>query len=182
VKDIELIGPRVRVRRARPADASASFDWFANPVVTEYLPLAGESSLPMENIVSFLEQASRDDDPDFSVGLELLTGELFGCGGLRAIVPGTSAEVSVVVGEQRLWGHGYGGEALQLLLDFAFQELRMGTVWLIVRADNTRGVRLFTRLGFVVVETFDALVGVSATPRQKHRMELQSTRWAERRR
>jgi RimJ/RimL family protein N-acetyltransferase len=181
VKDIELIGPRVRVRRARPADASASFEWFANPAVTEYLPLAGESSLPMENIVSFLAQASRDEDPDLSVGLELLTGELFGCGGFRAIVPETSAEVSVIVGEPKLWGHGYGGEAMELLLDYAFRGLHLCTVWLIVRADNSRGVRLFTRLGFVVVSTFEAPVGVSATPRHKHRMELSATRWAERR-
>ena len=181
MKDIELIGPRVRVRRARPADASASFEWFANRAVTEYLPLAGESILPMENIVNFLDQASRDEDPNLSVGLELSTGELFGCGGLRAIVPGTSAEISVVVGEPRLWGHGYGCEAMQLLLEYAFQELQLSTVWLIVRADNTRGVRLFTRLGFLVVETFEALVGASATPRDKHRMELSATRWAEHR-
>jgi ribosomal protein S18 acetylase RimI-like enzyme len=62
---------------------------------------------------------------------------------------------------------------------FAFEELRLRTVWLVVRADNTRGVRLFTRLGFAAVETFEALVGASATPRQKHRMELEATRWLE---
>jgi RimJ/RimL family protein N-acetyltransferase len=119
MKDIELVGPRLRVRRARPEDARASYEWFANRAVTEYLPLAGERHLPLPEIESFLARASHDEDPDLSVGLELLTGRLVGCGGLRAIIPETSAEVSVVLGEPDLWGQGYGEEAMRLLLGHA---------------------------------------------------------------
>jgi RimJ/RimL family protein N-acetyltransferase len=114
-----------------------------NRAVTEYLPLAGERNLPLPEIEEFLAQASRDEDPDLSVGLELLTGRLVGCGGLRAIVPETSAEISVVLGEPDLWGQGYGEEAMRLLLGHAFEQLCVRTVWLIVRVDNARGVRLF---------------------------------------
>src|SRR5204863_9690117 len=108
MKDIELLGSRVRIRRARLDDAEASFRWFADAQVTQYLPLAGERILPMEDILEFLRKASRDDAPDVSVGIELLSGRLIGCGGLRNILDGDSAEVSVVIGERDGWGCGYG--------------------------------------------------------------------------
>jgi RimJ/RimL family protein N-acetyltransferase len=63
-----------------------------------------------------------------------------------------AAELSLVLGEPSSWGQGLGGEALELLLAFAFGPLALKRVWLVVRADNERAVRLFSRTGFVVVE------------------------------
>lgn len=85
MQDFELSGRRLRIRRARIDDSEASFRWFADAQVTEYLPLAGERLLPMKNILEFLREASRDDAPDVAVGIELLTGRLIGCGGFRNI-------------------------------------------------------------------------------------------------
>ena len=177
MEDIELLGPRVRIRRARIADSEASFRWFADAGVTEYLPLAGERVLPMKDILEFLSQASRDDAPNMSVGIELLAGRLIGCGGLRDILHGDSAEVSVVIGERDVWGSGYGREAMQLLLQFGFERLGLRTIWLVVRAENARAVRLFTRLGFVVAETLEGAAIVAGIPRNKFRMLLTREAW-----
>lgn len=177
MKDVELLGPRLRVRRARLADADFSYRWFADPVVTEYLPLAGERSLPMPDIREFLENAARDDDPSLSVGIELLSGTPIGCGGLRNVVAAESAEISVVIGEPPLWGLGYGEEAMRMLLRFGFEALALQRIWLVVRTDNRRGVAMFTRLGFVVTETMEAATIVRGTPRDKFRMDLTIDRW-----
>jgi RimJ/RimL family protein N-acetyltransferase len=177
MEDIELLGPRVRIRRARIDDAEARFRWFADARVTEYLPLAGERILPMKDILDFLTRASQDDALDVSVGIELLSGRLIGCGGLRSILRGDSAELSVVIGEPDLWGSGYGREAIQLLLQFGFERLSLRLLWLVVRAENTRAVRLFTRLGFVVAETLEAAAIVRGIPRDKFRMQLTSEAW-----
>jgi RimJ/RimL family protein N-acetyltransferase len=178
--DIDFSGPRVRVRRARIDEAEARYRWFANPTVTEYLPLAGERTLPMADVLAFLEKASRDDDPNLSARIELLSGRLIGCGGLRSIVRGASAEVSVVIGEPDAWGFGYAREAMALLLKFGFEQLHLQTIWLVVRTENTRAVRLFTRLGFVVVETLEAAVIVRGIARNKLRMQLSEASWRER--
>lgn len=177
MKDIELLGSRIRIRRARLTDAEASFRWFADARVTEYLPLAGERILPMKDILAFLGTASRDDAPDISVGIELLSGRLIGCGGLRNISPGYSAEISVVIGESDLWGSGYGQEAMQLLLHYGFDRLGLRTIWLIVRAENSRALRLFENLGFVVTERLVAAAVVHGIPRDKLRMELGCNAW-----
>src|SRR6478735_220127 len=110
------------MRRAKLEDGEATFRWFSDPSVTEFLPLAGERILPRENILEFLSQACREDDLNLSVGIELISGRLIGCGGLRNILPAESAEISVVIGERDLWGLGYGGEAMRMLLDEGFKE------------------------------------------------------------
>jgi RimJ/RimL family protein N-acetyltransferase len=180
MEDIELLGPRIRIRRARIDEAEARFRWFANPTVTEYLPLAGERILPLADVRAFLENAIRDDDPNVSARIELQDGRVIGCGGLRSIVQGDSAEVSVVIGEPDLWSLGYGREAMALLLDFGFDQLHLRTIWLIVRTENTRAVRLFTRLGFVVVETLEAAAIVRGIARTKLRMQLSKETWRRR--
>jgi RimJ/RimL family protein N-acetyltransferase len=177
MQDIELLGPRVRIRRARIGDAEARFRWFADALVTEYLPLAGERVLPMTDILAFLGQASRDDAPDFSAEIELLSGRVIGCGGLRGILPGGSAEISVVIGERDVWGSGYAREAMQLLLQFGFERLNLNRIWLVVRTENARAVRLFKRLGFVVAETLVAAAIVGGIARDKFRMELTKEEW-----
>jgi RimJ/RimL family protein N-acetyltransferase len=131
----------------------------------------------MEDILEFLSTASRDDAPDMSVGIELFTGRLIGYGGLRHILDGDSAEVSVVIGERDLWGSGYGQEAMQLLLRYGFDRLSLRRIWLVVRAENSRAIRLFTRLGFVVAETIVAAAVVGDVPRDKFRMQLASDAW-----
>jgi RimJ/RimL family protein N-acetyltransferase len=180
MQDFELVGERVRLRRARLDQAETSVRWFANPAVTEYLPLAGERSLPLAEVVAFLERASRDDDPNMSARIELLSGRLIGSGGLRNIVPRESAEVSLVIGEPDAWGLGYGREAMALLLQFGFEQLQLRSIWLIVRTDNVRAVSLFEKLSFVVVEKLEAAVVVRGKARDKFRMQLSSEAWRRR--
>lgn len=174
---VERGSDRVRIRRSRPDDAARTFRWFADPLVTEFLPLAGERILPMASVVEFLEQVSRDEHPSFNVGIELLSGSLIGTGSLREIVPEVSAEISIVIGERHAWGQGYGAEAMELLLAEAFETLNLKSIWLIVRDENVRGVRLFSRLGFQVEETLRAAVVIRGVPRTKLRMRLDAAAW-----
>jgi RimJ/RimL family protein N-acetyltransferase len=174
MKDVELLGSRLRVRRVRVTDAEPSYGWFADPRVTEFLPLAGERDIPMPEIRSFLERMCQDDEPELAVSIELFDGTLIGCGGLRHIVSASSAEISVVIGEPKLWAQGFGREAMQLLMRFAFEELRLRSLWLIVRSENERGRRLFESLGFVVEETLVAPVMVKGVARDKLRMRVGS--------
>jgi RimJ/RimL family protein N-acetyltransferase len=56
--------------------------------------------------------------------------------------------LSIVVGPRDHWGRGFGGEAMRLLLWFAFAELNLHRVQLTVFADNARAIRLYESLGF----------------------------------
>lgn len=168
---IDLRGPRLHIRRARPDDAATTYRWFANSLVTKFLPLSGKSSLPIESIKAYLEQVASSDRPELAVTIERRDHGPIGCGGFRNF-EGDAAEVSIVLGEPASWEQGLGTEAMQLLLEFAFGPLGLSRVWLMVRADNQRAVSLFTRMGFVVAQTHVGAVVVDGTPRDKLRMEL----------
>lgn len=168
---IDLHGRRLRMRRAHPDDAAASFGWFADPAVTRYLPLAGKAVLPLSSIQAHLEQVASSDHPKLSVTFELEGHGPVGCGGFRDFTGG-SAEVSVVMGVPALWGQGLGAEALELLLLLGFGELGLADIRLVVRADNTKAVNLFGKYGFEIVGRQIAAVVVDEVARDKLTMQL----------
>jgi len=56
--------------------------------------------------------------------------------------------VAVGLGDRAHWGKGYGRDAMQIVLRFAFQELNLHRVQLTVFAYNERALALYERLGF----------------------------------
>lgn len=60
-----------------------------------------------------------------------------------------SAALGIEIGERELWGKGYGTDAVDALLDFAFGELRLERVWLGTAANNPRAQRSYAKSGFV---------------------------------
>lgn len=165
---------RVVVRRRRAEDVAAFYRWFSDPEVTHFLPLAGKGPLSIERITSFNEQAMTSARPEFALAIDLASGRTVGCGGFRNFVEQESAEISIVIGEKDIWGHGIARESVSLLIDYGFDVLRLNTIWLIVRVDNQRAVLLFERLGFRIVETLAGTVVIDDVPRDKLKMVLDS--------
>jgi RimJ/RimL family protein N-acetyltransferase len=59
-----------------------------------------------------------------------------------------SAELGIGIGEPAEWDKGYGTEAVEILLDFGFGELRLHRVFLHVFDFNDRAVHVYERAGF----------------------------------
>lgn len=60
-----------------------------------------------------------------------------------------NAMVSIGIGERALWGKGFGGDAMNLILRFGFQELNLHRVTLYTFALNPRAIRSYQKVGFV---------------------------------
>lgn len=58
-------------------------------------------------------------------------------------------EFRILMGERDVWGQGYGTEATQLMVVYAFEVLNMAKVWLGVVKDNPGAVRCYEKAGFV---------------------------------
>jgi RimJ/RimL family protein N-acetyltransferase len=170
VPSLLLRGERVTLRTPQFQDAERSYKWFADPEITRYLPLAGKGNLPMDAIREFIVRVRSSDRPELAVSIEA-EGEYVGCGGLRNI-DSESAELSIVIGERRFEGRGIAHESAVLLLGHAFDTLGMKTVWLIVRADNQRALKLFERLGFIRNQLLVGAAVVDGMPKDKWKMVL----------
>lgn len=59
-----------------------------------------------------------------------------------------TAEMRICIGEKGYWGLGFGHEALELLLGYAFSGLGLFQVYLRVFSTNERAIRLYERTGF----------------------------------
>jgi len=60
-----------------------------------------------------------------------------------------SAELQIRLGDAAEHGKGYGTEAVQLLLQFAFADLNLNRIYLHVFASNTRAIKVYEKSGFL---------------------------------
>jgi RimJ/RimL family protein N-acetyltransferase len=58
--------------------------------------------------------------------------------------------VGISIGEKDLWGRGYGTDAMQIILRYAFTELNLERVTLTVFEYNPRAIRSYQKAGFKV--------------------------------
>ncbi|GGD57755.1 GNAT family N-acetyltransferase [Paenibacillus nasutitermitis] len=61
---------------------------------------------------------------------------------------GAEAEFAIIIGESRFHGRGYGREAAELVLDYAFTVLGLARVTLAVDERNTAAIRAYRKAGF----------------------------------
>ncbi len=57
--------------------------------------------------------------------------------------------VAIALGEREYWGKGYGTDAMRVMLRYAFNELNLRRVGLIVFDYNPRAMRSYEKAGFI---------------------------------
>jgi len=57
-------------------------------------------------------------------------------------------EMGMIIGDKAYWDQDYGEEAIKILLDFAFREMRLHRVSASVLEYNTRALKCFKKCGF----------------------------------
>ncbi|MCR4430604.1 MAG: GNAT family N-acetyltransferase [Tepidanaerobacteraceae bacterium] len=58
------------------------------------------------------------------------------------------AELFMYIGEENLWGKGYGTEALSMFIDYIFKVMGFKTIYLRVYKSNKRAIRCYEKCGF----------------------------------
>ncbi len=99
----------------------------------------------------FEENNEKDAIKNIFFGIRTLNdNRLIGDIGLDGIdwVNGTSY-VGISIGDRNEWGKGYGTDAMQVLLRFAFAEINLYRVSLTVFEYNPRAIRSYQKAGFI---------------------------------
>jgi len=60
-----------------------------------------------------------------------------------------TCELGITIGDRAYWGRGYGRDAIQTLLDYAFRLLNLHRVFLSVNGNNERALRAYGACAFV---------------------------------
>lgn len=145
-----IYGRLTRLRALTRDDLPKLVEWRNDP---EVKALLGGWSFPvsLEDDQAWLER-SRTDSTTHRLAIERLdTGEYIGNVGLYQIDwKNRKAEYAIMIGDKAAWGQGFGLDATQSLLNFAFNELNLHRVYLYVLAHHQRAIRLYEKAGFTV--------------------------------
>jgi len=96
----------------------------------------------------FESMLKREDVHLFGIR-HLASGRLIGSCQLLGIHPThRHAELQVRIGDVEARGHGYGTEAVRLLIKFGFTDLNLHRISLHVFADNAAAIRTYIKTGF----------------------------------
>jgi RimJ/RimL family protein N-acetyltransferase len=154
VRDV-LNGERVRLAAVTEADLPLIARWRSD---SEFLRLYdAEPAMPKTEAQLRKWLDERQTNPTaYLFGIRLLDDDrLIGhCDVDDILWPHRVAWVSIGIGDADDRGRGYGAEALELLLRFAFHELNLHRIQLSVFSYNTRAIATYQRLGFTHEGTF----------------------------
>src|SRR4029079_2239361 len=90
-----------------------------------------------------------------------------------------SCAFGFTIGDPADWGRGYGSDALNALMDFAFGQLRLERVWLDTETTNQRAQEAYRKAGFEVEGTLRRAWFQDGVWKDDLRMALLRDRWLE---
>lgn len=114
------------------------------------IPLGSEpyTSITLETTQENIEQIIKEKIHGFDI-LEMDTDLLIGRCFLGSVdLVNRSARLGIVIGEKTHWDRGFGTEAIQLLLDYAFSILNLNSVNLGTYSYNERAIACYKKVGF----------------------------------
>ncbi|MDO4799544.1 MAG: GNAT family protein [Bacillota bacterium] len=145
-----LKGKLVRLREMRREDADPIRKLINDEDVLYFIRNEVPFPFTEKDEEQFIEGISATKD-QYNFGIESLrTGQLIGaCGFNQVSWKNRWAECGIFIGEKELWGHGYGSDAIRLLLRFAFEEMNLHRVMVGVFSFNERALMSYEKCGFV---------------------------------
>ncbi|MFN8385932.1 MAG: GNAT family protein [Anaerolineales bacterium] len=131
--------------------AKAFARWDRDSEFRRYLDSGAAYLISSNKIEKEIEEDANENSPRFyPFGVRALTGDTM-IGLVDLFVynwTGRDAFVGIGFGEREYWGKGYGADAMNLILRYAFTELNLRRVTLNVFEYNPRAIRSYEKVGF----------------------------------
>ena len=146
-----LIGKNVVLREFRSEDISGMRAWATDPNVTRFLSSRFMKPQSWEQTESYLRSVLNGDagGVNFVIAEKGSLKYMGQCNLIMIDHQSRRATLAIVLPAEH-HGKGYGGEAIRLLLKYAFEQLNLNRVTLNVIEDNLRAIALYERCGFVI--------------------------------
>ena len=142
----KLEGEHVYISPMHPDDAEIYAKWLNNPNITQYLTIHN-SLVSIIGEKNYLENYSTKE---FNLAIVKKENDtLIGNIGLNDVdYKNGTAELGIFIGDEDNLGKGYGSEAIKLLTNYAFKELRLHSIYLRTYDINERAQKAYQKCGF----------------------------------
>ena len=147
-----LKGRLVRLAAMDPEEAGAAFSrWKRDSELVRLFDSGPARQFSAKKSREWMEKHLEDSgDRIFWFGIRTLADDCF-LGDIDLDVTDWNlreAYVGLGIGPREFWGRGYGTEAMQLMLEYAFLEVNLDRVSLTVFEYNPRAIRSYEKCGF----------------------------------
>ena len=144
-----LQGNRVRLTALKKEDVSIILQWHEDIGFLRLLDSNAAVPKSEDEILLWINECARDQNT-INLGIRLLEREmLIGTIGIFNIEwSNRVGDIVVGIGNRQNWGKGYGNEALNLIIYYAFNELNFHRLGINVLSYNERAIALYERTGF----------------------------------
>jgi RimJ/RimL family protein N-acetyltransferase len=148
-----LRGDRIQLSALASSDIPTMAQWYGDAGFMRLYDARPAYPKSEAELTQWLQEQHKDKDKDkstFAFAIRPLdSNDLLGYLELDGILwPHGVCGMSIAIGDRVNWGKGYGYEAAQLALAFAFGELNLHRVTATVFSYNERSIALFEKLGF----------------------------------
>lgn len=144
-----LAGQNLRLTAFNSNDLPILARWYQDGDFLRLLDVRPAYPQPEAILAQWLEDRQKATDAFIFAVRTLVNNTLVGYVELDGILWTHQVSwVSIGIGDQAYWGRGYGYEAMQLAITFAFQELNLHRLQLTVFSYNDRAIALYEKLGF----------------------------------
>ena len=144
-----LENSRIRLRRLRLSDADSLSEYAKSPEISRYTFLPYPYN--KQHAVNFIRSCHGKYRKKIihELGIELkATGKIIGMMGIvRLSYTQSNAEIGYWLGK-KFWGTGIAREALQLMLHYCFEDLKLQRVYAHVMHPNQASIKLLLKCGF----------------------------------
>lgn len=148
IENLHLVGKTIYLRKLTESDVSERYvQWLNDPEINRYM----ENRFlfwTMENLTRYVRQ--RKEEQSYFFAICLLNGDThIGNIKLGPINPyHLSADIGLMIGDKACWSMGMGTEAIRLVTDFAFRELRLQKLTAGAYIDNAASIKAFEKCRF----------------------------------
>jgi RimJ/RimL family protein N-acetyltransferase len=141
----KIVGENVYLSPIDPDDAEQFAEWMNDYETMRYMTIYPKM-VSAQSERETLEQLAKEQN--YSI-VKLDGDELIGNIGLVDInYINRTADVGIFIGKSAERSKGYGGEALKLLVQYAFDILNLQEISLTLHSDNARALACYKKAGF----------------------------------
>lgn len=147
----------VTIRPLMEEDAYISVKWRNDPEVFKYTGNTYKQEIKIENELEWIRKVTRNP-ADYRCAIladDVYVGNIY-----LTDIDGTTAHYHIFIGNKTYWGKGVAKKASQLILDYAFNALKLRSVQLRVRKENKAASMLYKNLGFVEIKEEDSWISM----------------------
>lgn len=136
----------VNIRPLQEQDAYTSVKWRNDPEVFKYTGNTYKNEITLDTELNWIRKVITNEN---EYRCAILADNVYVGNIYLTDITEVSAHYHIFIGNKDYWGKGVAKEASKLILQHAFQILKLKNVFLRVKKQNAAAYHLYCKLGFV---------------------------------